>query len=246
VGLGPHDTTGRVAHRLALRFSDSRASVSGSSGCGRFRSIAMTITVDGKDVEITVPAEAVSIIQDIAGRVTHDRLAFREAKIRMGWIFNLVRGEFLTLSMDEFCELCKVNRRTAYHAMKIAAELGDDLGRFSPAKYRELCRRRRVRPAAKPEELSLRQIEVATGLRIEDDGPGVRVGAYVPGGAARGEMSSVHRCAHLAARLRAAAAALADPTADAMVTAADLDEIEALEDAVFAAERAVGAVLGVV
>ena len=229
----------------------------------------MTITVDGREVQITAPGQAVSLIQDIAGQVTQDRLAFREAKIRMGWIFNLVREEWAQLSMDEFCELCRVNRRTAYHAMKIAAEVGDDRGRFSPTKYRELCRRRRVRPAAKPEELSLRQIEVATGLRIEDDGPGVRVGDYVPGGGVGGEMSSVHRCAHetetagfdgesggemsnvhrcahLAKRLTAMAAALADPTADALISLAGGDEMDRLEESVFAAERAAGVVLGVI
>ncbi len=229
----------------------------------------MTITVDGRELEITAPGQAVSLIQDIAGRVTQDRLAFREAKIRMGWIFNLVREEWAQLSMDEFCELCRVNRRTAYHAMKIAAEVGDDRGRFSPAKYRELCRLRRVRPAAKPEELSLRQIEVATGLRIEDDGPGVRVGDYVPGaagggemsgvhrcahnaetagfdGESGGEMSNVHRCAHLAKRLTAMAAALSDPTADALVSIAGGDEMDRLEESVFAAERAAGVVLGVI
>ncbi len=209
----------------------------------------MTITVDGRELEITAPGQAVSLIQDIAGRVTQDRLAFREAKIRMGWIFNLVREEWAQLSMDEFCELCRVNRRTAYHAMKIAAEVGDDRGRFSPAKYRELCRRRRVRPAAKPEELSLAKIEEHTGLRsVESEN--VHSCAHADDAETSAEQGaeagSVHRCAHLAKRLAAMAAALVDPSAAALISIAHGDEMDRLEESVFAAERAAGVVLGVI
>jgi len=209
----------------------------------------MTITVDGREVQITAPGQAVSLIQDIAGRVTQDRLAFREAKIRMGWIFNLVREEWAQLSMDEFCELCRVNRRTAYHAMKIAAEVGDDRGRFSPTKYRELCRRRRVRPAAKPEELSLAKIEEHTGLRsVESES--VHSCAHADDAETSAEhgaeAGSVHRCAHLAKRLAAMAAALVDPSAVALISLAGGDEMDRLEESVFAAERAAGVVLGVI
>lgn len=209
----------------------------------------MTITVDGREVQISAPGQAVSIIQDIAGRVTQDRLAFREAKIRMGWIFNLVREEWAGLSMDEFCELCRVNRRTAYHAMKIAAEVGDDRGRFSPAKYRELCRRRRVRPAAKPEELSLAKIEEHTGLRSVESS-GVHTCAHEDNAETPeehgAESASVHTCAHLAERLRALAAALVDPSSAALIAIAGGDEMDRLEESVFAAERAAGVVLGVI
>jgi hypothetical protein len=50
----------------------------------------------------------------------------------------------------------------------------------------------------------------------------------------------------LAKRLTAMAAALADPTADALIAIAHGDEMDRLEESVFAAERAAGVVLGVI
>jgi hypothetical protein len=110
--------------------------------------------------------------------------------------------------MDEFFEKCGINRRTAYHAMRVADQIADDRGRFSSHKYRELCRARRVKPVTRPDDLSLRQLEQQTGLRgpegvegVEDgdgaEGGEMHRGAHVHlSGGDTGEAGEMHRGAH--------------------------------------------------
>lgn len=128
----------------------------------------MVLTIDKSKHEITTLGEAAPIVRALVDDVAEDKIAFRDAKLRLGWMLRLLRDEFRDMPFEEWLEVVGLRRRTAYHAMRVAEQLADDQGRFSPDKYRARCRERKKTPAAKPQELTLRQIEMDAGLRCEE------------------------------------------------------------------------------
>mgnify|MGYP000949175983 FL=1 len=124
-----------------------------------------------RDISIDVRSlgDAVPVLRAMREDVARDRLAVRDLKLRMGWALNLLRSQFSEMSMNRWLEVVGLKRRTAYHTMKLAAELADDAGRFSVAKYRAACAARKSAAAECPEDLTLRQIELDTGLRAGGD-----------------------------------------------------------------------------
>ncbi len=133
--------------------------------------------------------------------------------------------------------------------MRLARALGDDEGRFSSAKYAELCIARKKKPAADVDAMTLRAIEVQTGLRTEDgvegaegesvhqwctDGNAGTDGADGTDGAEGAEGESVHQWCTLpglALRVRSVADLL-----DSVGVGGGSEDVRGLVDAVAALE----------
>lgn len=134
----------------------------------------MVLTIDNRKYEIRTIGEAVPMVRSAVDTVTEDKCAFRDAKLRLGWMLRLLRQEFADMPFEEWLEAVGLKRRTAYHVMRVAEQVADDSGRFCEAKYRALCRARRKVPAAAPRDLTLRQIEMDCGLRTPEGDQGNR------------------------------------------------------------------------
>jgi hypothetical protein len=128
----------------------------------------VVLTIDTNKHTINTLGEAAPIVRAMVEDVAEDKVAFRDAKLRLGWMLRLLREEFRTMPFEDWLEVVGLRRRTAYHAMRVAEQLADDQGRFSADKYRARCRERKKTPAARPQELTLRQIEMDAGLRCEE------------------------------------------------------------------------------
>lgn len=134
----------------------------------------MVLTIDNTRYEIRTIGEAVPMVRCAIDTVADDKQAFRDAKLRLGWMLRLLREEFRDMPFEEWLEVVGLKRRTAYHTMRVAEQLADDSGRFSADKYRALCKARRRTPAERPDELALRRLEMDTGLRTEEGDQGNR------------------------------------------------------------------------
>jgi hypothetical protein len=118
--------------------------------------------IDG--VTYTSVDQVMSLVADLHATVGGNRVAFRDAKLRLGWILLRVRERLERGAWRSFVSRAKLNLRTAQHAMKLASTLCDESGVLCPHK---------VERAAKglPSDLSLitlRQLEECVGLRLPE------------------------------------------------------------------------------
>lgn len=147
----------------------SRRSGRFSSERGPFQGVCLvTLTVGGITRTIERPGDAAPVVRELLEADADSRAAWRDSKIRLGWVLCSVRERFPDMTFDAWLGTVGMKRRSAYHVMRLARALGDDEGRFSSAKYAELCIARKKKPAADVDSMTLRAIEVQTGLRTED------------------------------------------------------------------------------
>lgn len=122
------------------------------------------IEIDG--VQYASVDEVKSLVAGLHATVGGNRVAFRDAKLRLGWILLRVRERLERGAWKSFVVGAKLNVRTAQHAMKLAETLCDEHGNLCPLK---------VQRAAKglPCDLNLitlRQLEECVGLRLPEIG----------------------------------------------------------------------------
>ncbi len=147
----------------------SRRSGRFSSERGPFQGVCLvTLTVGGITRTIERPGDAAPVVRELLEADADSRAAWRDSKIRLGWVLCSVRERFPDMTFDAWLGTVGMKRRSAYHVMRLARELGDSEGKFSSAKYAALCLARKKEPAADVDAMTLRAIEVQTGLRSED------------------------------------------------------------------------------